>query len=321
VVIAGDDWEDATHHIKLIFGEYCFYRFSFTASELKKHPARLTAPLAETTIDVLPVLDRHGAVVIPAHPVAEPPRRVQVARTHLQYVAAESIYHFIEVGSSFEEYLRRLPRKHRHDWQRKQRRFSERSGGAVDMRCYRSVAETRTFFALAASLSARTYQHRLLGVGLPQTDAAAAELEARAQRDAIRGYVLFYRGTAIAYALASVADDWLQFAHIGYDPSFADWSPGSVLVYEAMRAAFAERRFALLDFGAGEAQFKRAWATRSLPCATVFVFRPTVRTLTLVAAHRACTEASDRCVRVLDRVGAKHRLKRYFRKRVAAKPG
>jgi CelD/BcsL family acetyltransferase involved in cellulose biosynthesis len=319
-VIPAEEWEETTHHLKFLFGEYCFYRASFVAAEIKTHPTRLSSSLNESAAAALPLLRCCSAVAFPAYPVSEAPAWLAVSRDYLRYVAATGTYHFIELAGSFDEYMRRMARRHRHEWQRKLRRFAARGGG-IGVRCYSTLAEADGFFALAAAISAKTYQHRLLGVGLPPTAAARDDLLARAKRNAMRGYVLFHRGAAIAYGLAAVTGDCLSFVHIGYDPAFADLSPGNILIYEALRAAFTEKRFALLDFGAGEAQYKRALATGSLTCATVFLFRPTAGRFLTAAAHHACRIVADGGTQLLDRLGAKERIKRHFRTRAAASPG
>jgi CelD/BcsL family acetyltransferase involved in cellulose biosynthesis len=173
------------------------------------------------------------------------------------------------------------------------------------------------FYRLACSVSRKTYQHRLLDAGLPPTAAFEAELLIQARRDAMRGYLLFYRGEAIAYAYGTAGSDCLRFRYIGYDPAYSDLSPGIVLLGEALRSAIDERRFAIIDFGSGAARYKRDFATGSLCSATVFLFRPKLRSLALVLAHHLCTAASDSCVMLLSAFGVKARIKRYFRVRRA----
>jgi CelD/BcsL family acetyltransferase involved in cellulose biosynthesis len=230
----------------------------------------------------------------------------------LALCAFRTVCYFIEPGNSFEEYLQQMRYKHRHELLRKRKRIAEHSGG-IDLRTYRSLPEARAFYRLAGAVSRKTYQRRLLDVGLPETAAFQAELLARAERDTMRGYLLFHDGIPIAYGYCVVNGDCLRFKHIGYDPAYRDWSAGNVLIAEALRCAIGENRFAIIDFGSGEAQYKRTFATGSLRCATVFFFRPTLRRLVTVAAHRACTIASDVCASVADRIGIKQRLKRHAR--------
>jgi CelD/BcsL family acetyltransferase involved in cellulose biosynthesis len=312
------DWDDAVHRLKFIFGEYCFYNVWFEAIELRTHFIRLKGSLDDSSAAAAPLLRHHRAVAIPSHPIAAEPGWLKVTRKYLRYIPASNVCYFIESGDSFDAYLQRMPNKRRHELFRKLRRVAEHCGGAIDLRSYRSVAEARAFYPLARAISRKTYQRRLLDVGLPETAAFEAQLLARAAQDQMRGYLLFHRDTPIAYGYCAVTGDCLRFQYIGYDPAYRHWSAGNVLIAEALRCAIGENRFAIIDFGSGEAQYKRAFATGSLRCATVFLFRPTAGRLLTLAAHRTCIAFSDICAGIADRLGLKEQLKRRFRAHTTA---
>jgi len=312
------EWDDSVHRLKFIFGEYCFYNVWFEAAELRTHFIRLSGSLDDSSAAAAPLLGRHRALAIPAHPIAAEPGWLKITRDYLRYVPASTTCYFIEPGNSFDAYLQRMPNKHRHELFRKLRRVAEHCEGAIDLRCYRSVTEARAFYALASTVSRKTYQRRLLDVGLPETAAFEAQLLARAGQDRMRGYLLFHRDTPVAYGYCIVTGDCLRFQYIGYDPAYRHWSAGNVLIAEALRSAIGENLFAIIDFGSGEAQYKRSFATGSRRCATVFLFRPTARRLLTLAAHRTCIALSDICAGIADRLGLKERLKRRFRTPAAA---
>ena len=75
----------------------------------------------------------------------------------------------------------------------------------------------------------------------------------------------------------------LIYAHLGHDPDFAEYSPGTVLQLEAMRQLMAERDFALFDFTEGEGQHKRLFATGGIDCVDLLLVRPTAGNL--LAGH------------------------------------
>jgi CelD/BcsL family acetyltransferase involved in cellulose biosynthesis len=68
----------------------------------------------------------------------------------------------------------------------------------------------------------------------------------------------------------------LVYAHLGYDPEFADLSPGTVLLAEALRALMAERRFRLFDFTEGEGAHKLRFASGTVDCVDLLLLRPTL---------------------------------------------
>ncbi len=157
----------------------------------------------------------------------------------------------------------------RQSLRRKARKLAP--GGKLDVRQYRPAPELAEFHALARPLSARTYQERLLGTGLPELPDV---LTLAAAGDGVRAWLLFHRGAPIAYLCCGADGETLRYDHVGHDPAFGDLSPGSVLMSEALGSLFDDR-FARFDFTEGEGQHKRQFATGGMPCADLLLLRPT----------------------------------------------
>lgn len=186
---------------------------------------------------------------------------------------------FAALDADFDTYLAGFSAKSRSTLRRKARRLTERSGGAIDLRTYRTIDGVDEFHRYARAVSARSYQERQLGAGLPDGSAARAELRHLAAEDAWRGWVLFLGGRPIAYLHAPAEGDTLIYAHLGYDPDFAELSPGTVLQFEAMRQLMTERQFRWFDFTEGDGQHKRLFATDALDCVDLLLLRRTAANL------------------------------------------
>ena len=169
---------------------------------------------------------------------------------------------------------------------RKTRRLAEASGGALDIRAYRTPDEFADFHPLARRVSATTYQERLLDAGLPATGAPFASLLELAAADRVRAWLLFLHREPIAYLCCTAHRDALLYTYVGHDPAHNDLSPGTVLQAEAMRAMFADR-FRWFDFTEGEGQHKRLFATGGTPCVDLLLLRPTLANRATVAALTA----------------------------------
>lgn len=196
------------------------------------------------------------------------------------------------LDGGFEAYLAGFSAKSRSTLRRKVRKFAERSGGAIDLRRYAAPAEMAEFHRCARAVSELTYQERLLGAGLPAGPEALARMEALARRDSIRGWLLFLDGRPVSYLHAPAEGETLVYAHLGYDPDFADLSPGTVLQFEAMRQLMQEARFRLFDFTEGEGQHKRQFGTHDIDCLDLLLLRPTLANL--AAGH--CLNTFDGAV-------------------------
>src|SRR5438270_6808364 len=220
------EWLPARRSLRFTFREYCFLETRCEGLELLTHVTRIETSLDETTTAVVPLLQHHAAIILPSFPITTQPAPLELARWYLRYTVATNNHYYIELDrSSFEEYLRRLSRHHRHEIQRKLRRYLQASGGPIEFRRYSTPQEARTFYALARTLSAKTYQDRLLKRGLPDTDAVRAELDEHAARGTMRRYLLFHCEHPVACADCAAVADRLRFVFTRHDPAPAAAPP------------------------------------------------------------------------------------------------
>lgn len=196
-----------------------------------------------------------------AHPGLKPFIRQRYARRYAR------------LDQDFDTYLAGFSAKSRSTVRRKLKRFAAHSGGAIDVRCYRTETEIDGFYAAARAVSAKTYQERQLNAGLPEGEEALAEMRALARAGRGLGWLLFLDGKAIAYLWAPAEGDTLIYAWLGYDPAFAELSPGTVLQLEAMRQLMGERGFRRFDFTEGDGQHKRLFATDSVECVDLLLLK------------------------------------------------
>lgn len=193
---------------------------------------------------------------------------------------------YADLSGDFDGYFAGLSSNARSALKRKARKLAETA--RVEVRGYRTAEEIAAFHARALPLSRRTYQDRLLGAGLP---ADPAEMLRRAAEDRARAWLLFAEDLPIAYLYTPAEGDTLIYAYLGYDPAWAQHSPGAVLQFEAMKAIFAERRFARFDFTEGDGQHKRQFSTGAVDCVDLLLLRPSLSNHALVAGLKAFDRA------------------------------
>ena len=259
-----------------------------TVWRVKRRLVRRPFGLAETLSGELPHLpplarDAHGYLVT-SLPAALADPLLAGSPALKPFVRQRYARHYLSLEGGFDAYMATFSAKTRSTLKRKRKKMEERSGGALDLRCYRTPDEMADFYAHARAVSATTYQERLLNAGLPEGDEALARMRDLASRDAIRGWILFVEGRPISYLHAPAEGDTLIYAHLGYDPEFADFSPGTVLQLDAVRQLMEEGRFRFFDFTEGEGQHKSRFATGAVECIDLLLLRPTIGN---IAAARA----------------------------------
>jgi CelD/BcsL family acetyltransferase involved in cellulose biosynthesis len=251
-----------------------------TVGHVKRRLCRVPVTLSEALsgeVASLPPLDpeAHGYLIlslrsdrIASLSAAHPGLKVFVRQRYRRSYA--------RLEGSYDTYLGAFSAKARSTLKRKVRKLADRSGGKLDVRLYRSPGEIDEFYRHARSVSAKTYQERLLGAGLPEGEAFLAQLREQAADDRMRGWLLFLDSQPISYLYAPAEGQTLIYAFLGYDPDHAAWSPGTVLQAEAMRQLFEEGRFSLFDFTEGEGQHKTLFGTGAVDCADLLLLRPTL---------------------------------------------
>lgn len=163
------------------------------------------------------------------------------------------------------------------------RKTKKAEAAGIEVRAYRTSDDLAAFYPLARSVSATTYQERLLDAGLPEDAASMAHLHALAAADGLRAWLLLIGGRPAAYLCCTAQGTALRYDHVGHDPALNALSPGSVLQGAAMKALFDDR-FARFDFTEGEGQHKRLFSTGGVACVDLLLLRPTLANRATVAA-------------------------------------
>jgi CelD/BcsL family acetyltransferase involved in cellulose biosynthesis len=195
--------------------------------------------------------------------------------------------YYIDMAGDYDEYLARFSGKTRSTLRRKQRKLADEFGGTLEVTEHRTPAEIEAFLQQALPLSARTYQARLLDAGLPEDDISQTTMLAKAEAGEMRCYLLRARGKAIAYLSLPVEGETLVYAHLGYDPDWAQFSPGTVLQMHALESLFAEQRYRWFDFTEGEGAHKAMFGTGSVECASFLLLKGDVSNRLLLGSLAA----------------------------------
>ena len=191
----------------------------------------------------------------------------------LRHVRQRYMRYYVDLSTGIAGWELALSSATRSGLKRKAKKLAAASGGELDIRRYASADEIATFHPLARSVSALTYQERLLDAGLPSD---IGELVRLAAAGRVRAWLLFVEGRPVAYLCCTADGDTLRYDFVGHDPAVASLSPGVVLQAEALRDLMAEGRFRWFDFTEGEGRHKRSLATGGVACVDLLLLRPTL---------------------------------------------
>jgi len=187
----------------------------------------------------------------------------------------ESHWHLRFEAGGWSANLAKFSKKHRYNIRRMHSKLSEHSGGDLEVRLYRRADQLSEFVGAAAGIARQTYQARL-GAGFEDTALWRRVLETEAEKGRLRCHVLFSKGIPIAYQIGTVYGGRYNLECIGYVPAFREFSPGTVLLLQTFEEISADG-CSIVDYGFGDADYKRVYGTSSVNEAVFHLYGRGVR--------------------------------------------
>ena len=217
---------------------------------------------------------------------------------------------------SYDELLRRLSPNTRHNLKRYSKRLHQAYGEQLTVRSFRSRADVDTILADTEAVAAQTY-HRGLGVGFVNNDETCQLMMLAANRGWLRAYILYIAGQPSAF--------WNGFLYrrtfftwtTGYLQDLADFRPGTFLLQKVFEDLCSERAADEIDFGFGDAQYKRDWCDHEELQASFLLFAPTMKGIILNWSRTPLIVATNSARALIARTGALQKLKKVWRERLA----
>jgi len=193
--------------------------------------------------------------------------------------------HLMQVPRSFEDFVARFRPKKRYNLARQVRVLRDHVGGDLRLQRVDAAAQVSGFATAVASVL-RGPQARTGRLPAVAADTREAEtLADAARRGLLRSYVLFAGDTPCAVVLGYVWGGIFHYAEVAYHAEFSSFSPGTVLLYLMVEDLVAHQRPRLVNFGIGDAAYKRAFSDLHLEDATVLLLRKGIANSLRRAGH------------------------------------
>lgn len=182
-----------------------------------------------------------------------------------------------------------------------------------EVRRFTAPGDVQAFLAGAEHVSQRSWQGKRMGLRLSQEERFRAHFDALARLGALRSYLLFHKDHPIAFVYGWQWNGRFEYEEIGYDGAFAEQGPGRVLLYRVLEDLIAHDTPEVLDFGCGDAEYKRVFGTHESVSGPVVIASDTVKTQ-IWSGLRHTRAAMDRGVRdFLRRTGLYEKARRFYR--------
>ena len=122
-----------------------------------------------------------------------------------------------------------------------------------------------------------------------------------AERGWLRSFLLLAGDSAVAFAFCFQGKKTLVYETIGYDREFAKYSTGTILLYRLLENLYQQDKPDYVDFGEGEAEYKRLLANDVIKVSSQFVVRDAAELRRWFALKRFCDRINAIGKRILCR--------------------
>jgi hypothetical protein len=217
----------------------------------------------------------------------------------------------LDLPSRFDELLGRVGRHARGKLRRYRKTLDRDFPGKVVVRKTTDPAGVAEFCRRAETVAQGTYQ-RGLGQGFVHTPEYEARLLAAARHGWLRAYDLEVDGRVRSFWITERSGDTLHVESTGYEREFSKHEPGTVVLLQLLEDAIAEG-VRQVDYGFGDAQYKRRFDAVSSQESDVYLFAPGIRGLVLNGARGGIAWAGRCADAVVTKTGLKDRLRRSMR--------
>jgi hypothetical protein len=174
---------------------------------------------------------------------------------------------------------RLFPGKTRREIRRKTRIVERTFPDQMQVKCFSTVDELDAGLCDAMRVAVTTWQY-YLGQGLTDTAQTREAFRFASRQGWLRIYVLYIQGAPCAFLVGQLYDNTFYCQYAGYNPSFTEFSVGSLLTaraFEDLAAAGVDR----VDLGEGGQEHNRRLGCQMAEEGTVHVYSSTLRGLWL----------------------------------------
>ena len=225
----------------------------------------------------------------------------------------------LDLPATLDEFLRGLSGSTRESVRRYSRKLTKEYGDRLRVRVFREPGEVDELFRDVEAVAAKTYQGGL-GVAFSGDPLQRSLTELALERGWFRAWMLYLDGAPVAFWHGEAYRGVFRIGIPGYDPALASLRVGTYVFVRMIEDLCADDGVDTIDYGFGDAEYKRRFGTRTWLEEDVLVFAPTLRAMRINLVRSSLLAGVDGASRVLARTDAVERLKRAWRRRLS-RPG
>ncbi|MGI9067131.1 MAG: GNAT family N-acetyltransferase [Pyrinomonadaceae bacterium] len=194
-------------------------------------------------------------------------------------------WHLLQLPAHSDAYLSRMSSKARATLRKNAKKLAESAGGKLEVTRIDSEQQVGDFLADAVRVSQNSWQHDILGDRITDSEEERAWCRSLARAGLLRNYVLKCGARPCAFVVGYQFNGVFHYVEVGYDREFSENSPGTVLLDMLIQDLCDYDPPTLLNFGMGEAGYKRRFGNVQREDTSIVAFRKSLNNYVLVRSH------------------------------------
>jgi Acetyltransferase (GNAT) domain len=220
---------------------------------------------------------------------------------------------------SYEEFMQSLSKSTRSGVRRYEKKLERDFEGRLEVRTFREVADLDDFYRDAEVVAAKSYQ-RGLGAGVRDEERQRRRATIAAAHGWFRAYILYLDGAPVAFCGGEGFRGRFRYGIPGYDPALGDYRVGTYVLMRMIEDLCADETISLLDFGFGDAEYKRRFGDRSWFEGDVLLYARRLRPAWINVARTSLLGVNAAAMALGKRAGVFGRIKNRWRSRLRTVP-
>jgi hypothetical protein len=231
-----------------------------------------------------------------------------------------AVHRRLRLPEGYDAFLAALGRSTREGVKRYSKKLEREYGDRLSVEVLTGPDDVDRVFTDVEAIAAKTYQ-RGLGVALADDARTRALVGLGLERGWYRVWLLALDGVPVAFWPGYAYGGVFSIGTPGYDPAFGHLRVGTYLQMRMIEDLCASDDVEVLDFGAGDAEYKRRFSNEESLEEEMAVFAPRFRPMAVNGVRSALAGASHGARSLLRRLGVEDAVRRRLRARAARSAG
>jgi CelD/BcsL family acetyltransferase involved in cellulose biosynthesis len=193
-----------------------------------------------------------------------------------QHLLETRFHRRLTLPDEFDAFLASRSRKTRFGIRYDTKNLLDAFGDELRVELAREPSDFARVMAQLPSVAANTYQHAL-GASFADSQESRSLARIALDRGWFRAWILHRGDRPIAFWQGLVYDRTYYSGTTGFDPEYRRYRVGIYLLMKAIEDLCSDPDVEIFDFGLGDAEYKRQFASESWEERDVIVFAPTLR--------------------------------------------